>query len=359
MNYHAILAHFPKINYNRYQKLIGYFPNLADLWQAEFGELAKAGLDENIANEFLLWREAVSAEKITERLDKEGIRPISLPDKDYPRLLREIADPPHTIFVRGRLPPEETACLAIVGTRQHTVYGKLIAEKLAGELARLGVAIISGLALGIDGVAHTAALDAQGLTVAVLGSGLDSQHVYPAPHRRLAERIVSAGGAVISEYPPDFLAALYTFPARNRIIAGLSLGTLVIEAPESSGALITARCALDYNREVLAIPHPITSLKGVGCNNLIKMGAKLVSTAEDVLEALNLQSILQTSPRQAALPLDPAEAKIMQALANEARQIDAIIKETALDSSVVNSTLTLMEIKGLVKNVGGMTYIKS
>ncbi|EKD43273.1 MAG: hypothetical protein ACD_72C00371G0001, partial [uncultured bacterium] len=284
MNYHAWLAHFPKITYKRYSNLKAYFFDLQNLYEAELDELLKAGLEENIANEFLTWRDKNPIEKILQNLEKENIKTVSLGDGDYPMLLSEITDPPHTLFYRGTLPAVELATLAVVGTRRMTTYGKMVCEDLVTPLARQGVVIVSGLALGIDGVAHSSALAANGITIAVLGSGIDRQHVFPSTHKQLSEKIISTGGAIISEYPPGFLPTQYSFPARNRIIAGLSLGTLVIEAPIKSGALITSRCALDYNREVMAVPHAITSPTGAGPNNLLKFGAKMVTEPNDILE---------------------------------------------------------------------------
>lgn len=358
MNYHACLAHFPKITYPRYARLKAYFFNLQNLWQAELDEIVKAGLEENIAYEFLIWKDNNPPEKILEKLVKENIYTVSLGEKNYPKLLSEINDPPHTIFVRGTLPSDDAPTLAVVGTRKMTTYGKHICEDLVAHSASEGIIIVSGLALGIDGVAHASALSAKGITVAVLGSGIDRATVYPAAHQPLAEKIISQGGALISEYPPGFLPTQYSFPARNRIIAGLSLGTLVIEAPARSGALITARCALDYNREVLAVPHAITSPTGAGPNNLIKLGAKLVSGPNDILETLNLQSIKQIVPTKALTADNPTEEKILNCLTKEPKNIDQIILESQLDSAAVNSALVIMEIKGLIKNLGGMNYIK-
>jgi len=357
MDYNAALAHFPKITYSRYKKLVGYFINLKNLWDAELEEMVRAGLEENIAYEFITWRENNSVEKILENLFKENIRTVSIGEEAYPRLLAEINDPPHTLFVRGNLPKDKLPTLAVVGTRHCTGYGRQICRELVEILAGQGMVIVSGLALGIDGIAHESALKANGITVAVLGSGINKGNIYPPSHQALAEKIIEQGGAVISEYPPGFLPTLYSFPARNRIIAGLSLGTLIIEAPEESGALITARCALDYNREVMALPHPITSTAGIGGNNLIKMGAKLINKAEDINEALNLQNIKETVHNREILPDTPAEAAILEQLGEEPKHIDEIIKTTGLDSPTVNSTLTMMEMKGMIKNLGGMTYV--
>lgn len=356
MNYHAALAHFPKITYSRYRKIIGHFFKLENLWQAELEEIIKSGLEENIANEFLLWKEQNSVEKITESLAKEKITTVSLAETDYPKLLKEINDPPHTLFVRGQLPKIDIPSLSVVGTRRFTSYGKQVCTELVQQLAQQGLIIVSGLALGIDGIAHEATLEVNGTTIAVLGSGVHRQYIYPSAHKYLAEKIIASGGAIISEYHPSFMPTQYSFPARNRIIAGFSLGTLVIEAPESSGSLITTKCALDYNREVLAVPHNINSLQGEGCNKLLKLGAKPVTCAEDVIEALNLKNLKQIIYNRSALPSTPQEEKILACLNKEPQHIDLIIKNTGLDSSTVNSTLILMEMKNMVKNRGNMSY---
>lgn len=356
MNWHAVLAHFPKITYARYRRLAAYFFNLEKIWEAEFDELIQAGLDEAIAHEFIMWREQNSPEKIMTRLAEENINVVSLPDQNYPPLLKEISDPPHTLFYRGTLPPAEQPTIAIVGTRRLTNYGKLVCEEIAYQLAEQGLIIVSGLALGIDGISHQSALQAKGLTYAILGSSVERKKIYPGRHVPLAEEIIKHGGGVISEYPPGFTPTQYSFPARNRIIAGLSLGTLVIEAPTESGALITARAALDYNREVMAIPHPVTSMTGAGNNQLLKIGARVITSAADVLEVLNLQSLkkISTTKKQ---PTNETEEKILTTLTNETKTIDAIIKETGLPSASVSSTLMLLEMKGMVKNLGGATYL--
>lgn len=354
----AAFAHFPKMTYARFQKLRAYFSDLKNLWQAELPDLVAAGLAEEIAHEFLLWREENPEEKITERLQKENIKTVSLGDPAYPRLLAEITDPPITLFYRGTMPLDEIPAVAVVGTRRCTAYGRQTAAEIAEGLAARGIAVVSGLALGIDGVVHEAALKT-GLTWAVLGSGVDRAHVYPAAHAALADKIADAGGLVLSEYPPGFKAAQYSFPARNRIIAGLTAGTVVIEAPTESGALITAHSALDYNREVMALPHPITSPAGAGGNLLIKQGARLVTSVEDIIETLNFHD-LKTLTQTPLLPTtDPIEQKILATLALEPKYIDEIIKETGLPSPAVTGKLTIMEINGLVRNLGGMNYAQT
>lgn len=364
MKYHAALAHFPKITYNRYQKLAAYFSDLPagrqdlkNVWEAEISDLAPAGLEENIAQEFLVWREANPIEKIMERLEKESIETVSIHEPNYPKLLKEINDPPHTLFIRGQLPTTASPTLGVVGTRKFTAYGKRACEDIVGPLAKQGFVVISGLALGIDGIAHQTTLDSGGTTIAVLGTGINKSNIYPSFHQPLSEKIIASGGAIISEYPPGFEPTKYSFPARNRIIAGMSMGTLVIEAPETSGALITARCALDYNREVFAIPHSIHSPTGIGPNNLIKMGAKLITNSQDIIEALNIEGLIDTIQNRETLPSSPTEAKIFACLSKEPQHIDVIIKNSGLDSASISSAMILMEMKGMIRNLGGMNYV--
>ena len=359
MNYQAYLAHFPKIGSARFKKLKAYFFDLKNLHQADLDDLLKSGLEENIAAEFISWRQNNPIEKILERLEKEEIYTISLDDPTYPYLLSQITDPPHTLFVRGQLPQSQRPTLAVVGTRRFTTYGKLICEELVLPLATNGLVIISGLALGIDGIAHQATIEANGVTVAVLGSGVNQKSIFPAAHKLLAQKIIDSGGAIISEYPPDFAPTKYSFPARNRLIAGLSLGTLIIEAPAKSGALITARYALDYNREVMCVPHALTSPTGAGPNTLIQSGAKLITGYQNIMEALNLK--ISSPPPPLAITIDTStpEGKILNHLNREPKNINELIIQTGLNSSQIGSTLTMLEIKGLVKNLGGMNYIKN
>lgn len=290
-----------------------------------------------------------------EIFEDDNVTVIKLGDTTYPLLLAEIPDPPDILYVRGTLPTIDSS-LAVVGTRRATPYGKEVTRIVTSDLARQKIVIVSGLALGIDGVAHEATLDAGGVTVAVLGSGVDEHTIYPTSHRRLAERIIASGGAVVSEYPPGFKPTQYSFPARNRVIAGLSRGTLVTEAPMESGALITARHALDYNRDVFAVPHPITSLTGQGCNNLIRLGAALARNAVDVMETMHITWLPESS--QPAPVLNDTEGKVMSKLSRIGIHIDQLAVLAGLPATVVMSTLTLLEMRGLVKNAGGMQYIR-
>lgn len=274
------------------------------------------------------------------------IRTINLNDPDYPSLLKEIYDPPAVLYVRGEIP--QGIYLAVVGTRRMSDYGERATRQLVRELSRLGVVIISGLATGIDTVAHETALENKGKTIAVLGSGIDDQAIFPASNVKLAHRIVEQGGAVISEYPPLTRAMRYYFPLRNRIISGLSKGVLVVEAPEKSGALVTAYRALEQNREVFALPGPIYSSRSWGTNHLIQKGAKLVLQVEDILTELGLE--IKKVKKTVQLTLE--EEIILKSLAEESLHIDELQKRTSLDMAKLSSTLTLLELKGLIRHLG-------
>lgn len=357
MKKEILLAHFLKMTPKKAKDLMRVFFSFENAWQADFEALKKTGWDEATIQEFIEWKKNINEEKIQETLNKEKIICITQEDSNYPRLLKEIYDPPLCLFVRGTLQSDDFA-LAVVGPRKCSSYGQQVTEMLVGPLAEAGITIVSGLALGIDGIAHDVALKANGRTVAVLGGGVDEATIQPRSHYGLSERILEQGGAIISEYPPFTKAMNFTFPARNRIIAGMTLGTLVIEAGESSGSLITATCALDSNREVFAVPQNITTLTSVGVNTLVKMGAKVVLSCDDILQTLNLQEIKKYVQNTQIIPNSPTEEILLNILTKEPIHIDEIIKKSALPSHEVSSAMTLMEMKGKVKNVGGMMYIK-
>ncbi|MEK7623057.1 MAG: DNA-processing protein DprA [Patescibacteria group bacterium] len=352
----ALLAFFPKLTPKRYQDLARIPASFDEIWQANAQSLKQTGWDEELIREFISWREALNVEKIERDLQKEGIEVIAQSDERYPSLLKQLYDPPAALFVRGTLAKVDL-CLAIVGTRKCTPYGRQVVEELVPQLVESGLTIVSGLALGIDGFAHEATLRAGGKTIAVLGSGVDRAHVFPTTHSDLANRIIASGGAVISEYPPGMMANTFTFPRRNRIVAGMSLGTLVTEAPEGSGALITAQCALDNNREVFAVPQNITHENAFGPNTLIKNGAHPVSTVEDILSVLHIEKAKAQTVARATLPDSPEEAALLPFLTREPIHIDFIAKQAKLPSHLVSGILTLMEMKGRVRNVGGMKYV--
>jgi DNA processing protein len=276
----------------------------------------------------------------------EGIR--TLVPIEFPQLLSEIPDPPKTLYLRGTFPNEkEYKFLSVVGTRKHTDYGKEAVTKIIRELAGYPVVIVSGLALGIDSIAHQAALDAGLPTIAVPGSGISDKAIYPAQHLGLAKRILESGGALLSEYPPDFRATLWSFPRRNRIMAGMSHAVLVVEAQKKSGTLITSRLATDYNRDVLTIPGSIFSSTSEGPHMLIRLGATPVASGRDVLEALHIEADMEVSEKTSPSDCSPEELAVL-ALLTEPLPRDILVEELGRSAMEVNMLLSLLEIKGLV-----------
>ncbi|MDO8505119.1 MAG: DNA-processing protein DprA [bacterium] len=354
--YYQSIARFDKIGPVRLRNLLKTFSSVEAIWNASAGELAHAGLGEQVAAEFTSWRKDQDIEKQWEELEKEEINVATWNDPEYPPLLKEIHDPPHTLFIRGALPQSDFT-LAVVGTRMATVYGRQIVQQIVRPLARTGMVIVSGLALGIDALVHTATLDEQGVTVAVLGGGCDRASIYPTSNRALAERIVEQGGALISEYHPKSLAMPYHFPIRNRIIAGMSRGTFVIEAAEDSGSLITAKHALEQNREVFTVPGDITRDTSKGPNNLLKMGAHPVLSADDILDILNLHDLKTTLEAKKIIADDPIEEAILTHITDAPIHIDELVAKTKLGAGPLSSSLTLMEMKGKVRHIGGMNYV--
>lgn len=349
-----------KIGPQRIKKLLAYFSppagGLENAWRASEQELLNAGLDENITKEFCSQRITIDPDKELERLKPHGINVITILDENYPKILKEIYDPPAVLYVRGQIKPEDEKALAIVGTRMPTPYGQQVASHLANQVSQAGLTIVSGLARGVDSLAHMAALQDKRRTIAVVGSGIDEQTIYPPSNRHLARQIADMG-AVISEYPLGAPALKHHFHARNRIISGLSLGTLVIEAKEKSGALITAKHALDQNREVFAVPGPIYSPASAGPNNLIKMGAKLVLKTNDILEELNLKTLTEQIQVRQIIPDNEEEKKVLELLSDEPTHIDKIVIDAKMDTATVNATVVLMEMKGKIRNLGGMNYV--
>jgi len=287
LKYLVALTHFPKFGPVRMEKIKRYFPLWENGFRAPARELTRAGIEENIAEEFAAARSGINPDAIMEKLQKENIKTAVIDGELYPEPLKEIYGPPVLIYYRGQLPEREAFNLAVVGSRNYSSYGRMAVERIVDDLAKNGLTIVSGLALGIDALAHNAALKAGGRTMAVLGSGLDKQSIYPSSNRYLADKIIGYGGAVISEFPVGSPPLKHHFPQRNRVISGLSLGTLIIEASEKSGSLITARFALEQNREVFAVPGSIYSPNSDGANGLIKQGARAVTGADDWQRTLN------------------------------------------------------------------------
>ncbi|MBI5139305.1 DNA-protecting protein DprA [Candidatus Nomurabacteria bacterium] len=268
--------------------------------------------------------------------------------KDIPKDLREIPQPPKKLYLAGTLPPEGTVCLAVVGSRKCTSYGKDIVRKLISGLQGYPIAIVSGLAVGIDALSHEAALDSKLFAVAFPGSGISEKALSYNQNTKLIKKILDAGGCLISEFEPDTMAAYYTFPMRNRLVAGISKAALIIEAEEKSGTLITARMALDYNREVLAVPGNVTSPNSKGTNRLIKSGATPVTCSEDILEALGFK--IDESVKQESLFMDASkEEKEVLEILREPQERDDLIRLMKKSTAEANALLSVMEIKGLIK----------
>jgi DNA processing protein len=345
----------PGIGRTRISHLKEHFDNLQDAWKAPEGELKRAGLDSRSVDALLTLRPRISLDAEIEKLGRYRVKALTCEDPSYPFRLKEIYDYPPVLYIRGNLPSEDATCLAVVGTRRPTIYGRQVTEEIVTDLARSKIIIVSGLARGIDSVAHRTALDAEGKTMAVFASGLDI--VYPAENAKLAQAIMEHG-ALISEYPPGVRPKAERFPLRNRIMSGLSLGVLVVEAGEGSGALITAHQAVEQNREVFAIPGSILSPASKGTNRLIQEGAKLVRNCSDILEELNLSIV---APQQLEIkefqPADEAESVILKQLTPEPCHIDEICRRSGLPMPELSSTLAMLELKGVAKQVGNMNYV--
>lgn len=289
-------------------------------------------------------------------MSESEIKIIKKSSRDYPKILKEISNAPKQFYARGELPKNPDMNFAIVGTRAASEYGKTLAFKIARELSELSFNIISGLALGIDTQAHLGALAGSGKTIAVLGSGISDNCIFPRENLKIAKNIIASGGAVISEYKPEAKPEIWQFPERNRIIAGMSRGVLVVEAPEKSGALITASLALEQNREVFAIPGSIFSKNSIGANNLIKSGAKMVTSVDDILEELNLTDLKKVSLRDISRrekKLAPEEKLIFSIIEKEPIHIDKICEISKIPASRVLPIISVLEIQGIIKNIGG------
>ena len=340
----------------RFRRLEAHFGDLRNAWEASPGELKAAGIETGPVREILAARDIISPEAEQEKLERASVRPINWNHSEYPWRLKEIPDPPPVLYVKGAFQPEDERAVAVVGTRGPTAYGREAASVLAADLARNGITIVSGLARGIDGIAHRAALDTGGRTIAVVANGLDI--VYPSEHAGLSRR-AEEQGAVVSEYPLGVRPNPRNFPRRNRLISGMSLGTLVIEAPETSGATWTVQHALEQDREVFCVPGSIFSNASRFTNRMIQQGAKLVSSYQDVLEELNLNVVAQ----QYELPLDIGtededETDLLQYLNEQPLHIDDIRRSASLPIAAVSSMLSMLEIKGKVKQVGCMHYVR-
>jgi DNA processing protein len=338
----------------RLQALIDHFGDAASAWRGTPEELRAAGLGSKVIERLLEVRQGVDLEKLWDRIIAQGIQILTWDDELYPPRLKEIEQPPPVLYIRGELLAEDDFAVAIVGTRKVTPYGRQVTEELSAFLAANGVTVISGLARGVDAVAHSAALKAGGRTLAVLGSGVD--RIYPPENRALAEQMMSRG-ALVSDYAIGTAPDSNNFPPRNRIISGLSLAVVVIEAGDTSGALITAEFAAEQGREVFAVPGSILAPQSRGTNKLIQNGALPLLTPSDLLQALNLTQVSEQKAARKILPADEVEAQLMNTLGSEPMHVDEIRNQTGLPVEKVSAALVMMELKGMVRQVGGMHYV--
>jgi DNA processing protein len=344
----------PGIGRVKFTQIENYFGDIEKAWHAGHDEFKKAGLDDSAVNSVVQWRPKISLDAEIEKLKKYNIKAFNYHDNGYPSRLKEIHDFPPVIYIRGNILDEDEYCLAVVGTRNPSAYGRQLTEEIVSELARNKITIVSGLAKGIDTIAHRSALNAGGRTVAVMGGGLDS--VYPAENANLARNIIK-NGAMASEYAPGTKPRPENFPRRNRIMSGLCLGVLVIEAGETSGSLITAHLAFEQDREVFAIPGSVLSPASIGTNKLIMEGtARLVRNAGDILQELNLTAVAEQLEIKEVIPSSDTEALILKNLGAEPKHIDEVCRASGLPVSVTSSTLAMMELKGMVKQIGAMNY---
>ena len=351
--YWLAFSAFKGIGPKRFALLKNYFGSAKKAWEAKKKELLEIGLGPKLTSRLLDFRNDFKPSSYFLRLREKEIECYFLDDENYPENLKKIDNPPFVLYVKGVIRPRDELAIAVIGTRKMTGYGGQVTESLVTELVSAGLTIVSGLARGVDSMAHKAALKAGGRTIGVLAS-LDI--VYPPENISLVDEIVDGHGAVVSEFPLEMPSLPGIFPARNRIISGLALGTVVIEAPQKSGALITARHAGEQGREVFAIPGPVTSPNAAGPAHLIKMGAKLVFNVGDILEELKIETKVGIKKSKQVVPENPEEEAILSLIKNEAKHIDEIVRESGFDSGKVASIMSLMEIKGKVRNLGNMIY---
>ncbi|MGB9919450.1 MAG: DNA-processing protein DprA [Moorellales bacterium] len=341
---------------SRLLQLVQHLGSPEAAWKASPERLAEVpGWGERAVRVFLRQRAEIVPDKEAELVGRSGVRFWTWEDPEYPPQLREIGDPPLVLYVCGQDLPPQTPLVAVVGTRRATAYGRQVARKLARELAEAGIGVVSGLALGVDSMAHLGALEAGGFTVGVLGCGPDV--VYPPENARLYEAVASRG-VLVTEYPLGTQPRPWHFPARNRIISGLTLGVVVVEAGSRSGALITADLALEQGREVFAVPGPVTSPYSQGCNELIKQGAKLVQTVADILEEYGLETGPAVASKNSGLRgLGGPEKRVLRLLRGGPVQFEELAEVSGYNTTELAQILTFLEVRGLVQALPGKQYV--
>jgi DNA processing protein len=338
----------------RLQALLDHFGDIRMAWEAPADVLMAAGLGAKQVENLVAVRRQVDLDQVLIRIDNQGIQVLTWDDDLYPSRLKEIGQPPPVLYVRGELIPDDQWAVAVVGTRRMTPYGRQVAEEVCTYLAQQGITVVSGLARGIDAIAHQAVLKAGGRTLAVLGSGVDV--IYPPEHARLADQIIGQG-ALISDYAPGTQPEGINFPPRNRIISGMTLATVVVEASDKSGALITATFAAEQGREVFAVPGSILAPQSKGTNRLIQNGAHPLLTPSDISDELNLIHVPEKQSARRTLPIDATEALLLGYITHQPIHIDDLCDLSKMAVEQVSATLTMLELKGLVNQVGGMMYV--
>ncbi|MEK7864181.1 MAG: DNA-processing protein DprA [Nitrospirota bacterium] len=349
------LSDVPDIGPVTAKKLLAIYKKPEAVFKAPYKELANIrGIGPAKAKNIKGYSEWGKIDAQLKKLDATGIKIITFSNKDYPETLKNIEDAPIALYIKGTIQKEDRYAVAVVGSRKYSPYGKLAAEKLSSELSSMGFTIVSGMARGIDTLAHTAAINSGGRSIAVLGSGIDVP--YPPENRGLMEKL-AASGCVISEFPPGTLPERENFPKRNRIISGLSLGVLVVEATADSGSLITASCALEQGKEVFAVPGNINSVNSKGTNDLIKKGAKLVQSAEDVIEELApiLKGYIRTREK-ANIELSVEEKRLCDIMTAEPKHVDMLSRESKMPAQKVLGILLSLELNGIAKQAEGKKF---
>lgn len=340
----------------RIKRLLNYFSNLENAWSAKIIDLQQAGMENFVINNFVAKRKEIDLEKEWAQISPD-IKIITILDAEYPKMLKQIPSAPFIIYLKGNKTALLQPAIAIVGSRNMTEYGTKVCQDLTQQLSSLGLVVVSGLAEGIDTVAHQTCLANNGKTIAVLGSGINEHCIFPAYNKKLAAKIISSQGAIISEYAPNLKAQRQFFPARNRIISGLSLGTVIIEAREKSGALITAYQALEQNREVFSVPGSIYSSRSSGCHKLIQKGAKLVQNVQDIIDELPIKTAMPSKTQIYNGVFSADEQQILRLFAAEPLHIDKIIKSCRLSKSCLLANLTSLELKGIILKNNNNYYL--
>lgn len=344
----------PYIGPARFGRLHERFGSLEAAWSASERDLLHV-LDQRAAESLIKTKRTIHPQREMERIDRLGITVITIADADYPALLAQIPSPPPVIYVKGRLTPADLTAVAIVGTRRATSYGREVASRFGLAFGEAGITVVSGLARGIDGTAHEAALRGGGRTIAVFGCGVDI--IYPTEHKNLAAEIVEHG-AVLSDYPPGRKPDAPNFPARNRIISGLSLGVVVIEAPARSGTLITVDFAADQGREVFVVPGSVLSDFSAGGHRLLRDGARPVTTAADVMEDLRIGARREQALVQQALPLTDQERRLLNHISADPQHLDELVIAAGLSIVEGSSLITMLELKGLIRDAGSRHFVR-